>query len=65
MIQILPILLTSKASIAYKFRVSERKVVEWYKQGAPITFDGKRYTTELNSLQSWLVDKWKAEFVKI
>ena len=60
MIQVMPLLLVSKASIASRFSVAQRRIIEWHKQGAPISFDGSRYSAEMNALQSWLVERSKA-----
>ncbi len=55
MIVVQPVLLHSKSDIARTFKVRGDKVTEWQKKGAPISRDGRRYTAELNALQSWLV----------
>lgn len=48
--------LPSLAAIAAKFKRSPNTVRDWYRKGAPIAFDGSRYSAEYNQLQAWCVD---------
>lgn len=47
--------LPSLQAIADKFGRSPRTIRAWYRAGAPIAFDGARYSAEYNSLQAWCV----------
>ena len=48
--------LPSLTAIADIFERSPNTVREWYRQGAPIAFDGTRYSAEYNALQAWCVE---------
>lgn len=49
--------LSSLAAIAAKFQRSPNTIREWYQRGAPIAFDGGRYSAEYNTLQAWCVNQ--------
>ena len=55
---IAPVHLKSLADICATFSKSRETVKGWYDEGAPIAFDGERYSAEYNSLQVWLVRKF-------
>lgn len=56
-IAITPVHLPSLGAIAKTFSVGAMTVRSWYKQGAPIAFEGGRYSAEYNALQAWRVGK--------
>ena len=55
---IAPVHLKSLSDICDTFSKSRETVKGWYGDGAPIAFDGERYSAEYNALQAWLVQRY-------
>lgn len=57
-----PVHLKSAEAIRDAFSVRRETVRKWYRQGAPIAFDGQTYSAEYNALQAWRVTNDRGDY---
>ena len=57
-VPVAPVHLKSMGEICATFSKTRETIKTWYDLGAPIAFDGERYSAEYNQLQAWLVRQY-------
>ena len=58
-VPVAPVHLKSMGEICVTFSKERATVKGWYEMGAPIAFDGERYSAEYNQLQAWIVKQFR------